>query len=762
MHLQNHKHRYLAGLLTVITLLGTAGCMSVVNRLGQDLVSEAPKHQVQARPAGYDPAAPVPVYQGPHPSQLQFDVSQFDWPVELGATGPIDTSLGPLQYPFACETWDSGLGQPLIDNQDGVGVPVFGETPDGELTDEVVGYSQDCQVASRVDYYYKPRDASRLLEIPDDGALPDDVEMIHINGEEIPFVVALERGTINRFLYGIAMLAHPSEYGERAEGRYWNERLIYYFRGGVGIGKRQGRLRVGSMVNRRLDDLAQGYGVIFSTGTQTTNHYNVWLAGHTAAMVKAQFESLYGKPRYTVGIGESGGAIQQYLIAQNQPGILDALIPVYSYPDMITQTIWALDCELLEYYFDVTDADNPRWRRQENRTLVQGLSASSEIGNEFKRFDDLAQRMRRRGARLPEGSTECAAAWRGLTPVTNNPRYSHRAHYYAPEVAETERFSHWHDLKHFYGVNETGYANRTYDNTGVQYGLNALRNGDIDMVDFLHLNANIGSWKPPHEMEQERLWLLSGDDDLRRLSLWSDHNMQKTPDGPVRRRVFERNNVDAVRVAPRNQGHKGAIGAAYHSGHVFLGDIDLPIIDLRHYLDPILDMHHSFASLSARLRIEAARGNSDNMLIWVAEPDFDPTSLALTALDHWLETGHKPAHLGQDACWDEQGALIAAGDGVWDGDWNGADQTGACMQRFPVFQNSRNVAGMPRNSDIFQCARVPVDEAIERGFYGDLDVRPHQEMLERIFPDGVCDYEQGDQGRPAEYRSGAPAAQNEQ
>jgi hypothetical protein len=47
------------------------------------------------------------------------------------------------------------------------------------------------------------------------------------------------------------------------------------------------------------------------------------------------------------------------VIGQNQPGILDALLPVQSYPDMVTQTIHVGDCELLEYYMDATDRAKP-------------------------------------------------------------------------------------------------------------------------------------------------------------------------------------------------------------------------------------------------------------------------------------------------------------------------------------------------------------------------------------------------------------------
>ena len=41
---------------------------------------------------------------------------------------------------------------------------------------------------------------------------------------------------------------------------------------------------------------------------------------------------------------------------------IDALLPVQSYPDMVTQTIHVGDCELLEHYMDATDRGNAKWR----------------------------------------------------------------------------------------------------------------------------------------------------------------------------------------------------------------------------------------------------------------------------------------------------------------------------------------------------------------------------------------------------------------
>ena len=79
-----------------------------------------------------------------------------------------------------------------------------------------------------------------------------------------------------------------------------------------------------------------------------------------------------------------------------------------------------------------------------------------------------------------------------------------------------------------------------------------------------------------------------------------------------------------------------AITAAYRGGQVFIGNLDLPIIDVRHYLEEKLDMHHMSASFSSRLRLDAANGHHNNQVIWVAKRDFNPTPQAFAMMDSWL------------------------------------------------------------------------------------------------------------------------------
>jgi len=643
--------------------------------------------------------------------------------------GPIFS--GPKQYPFLCRTEQAELGQPLVDNQDGEGMRVYALDEAGNKTDEVVGWSRDCSAETRIDYLYRTTGGS-FQPLPADGSVPDDLATTTtLDGETVDFVVRRESGTINRFIYQIAMLAPLSEAvggGTAPDHSSWNERVIYAFGGGVGIGHDQGTL-TGSATDPAA--LGLGYAVIFSTGTRASVHYNLVLGGETALMVKEHFVEQHGVPRYTVGVGASGGAIQQYIYAQNHgTGVIDAAIPQYSYPDMVTQTIHIGDCELLEYYMDVTDGDNAKWQDWENRTALIGLNGSATVTNPYTG---------------QPGSDECVNGWRGLTPLALNPHWTQLdplwEHVDPPGVADTVHWTHWDDLKTIYGVGEDGFARDTWDNTGVQYGLQALREGFITPVEFLDLNAQVGSWKDQPDMVDEGCpfnpQLCA---DPAEFDPWSARNMRLSAD-------------DGATPAPRQTGDRGAIRAAHEAGLVFTGDIDIPIIDWRHYLEEQLDMHNSRQSFVVRQRMRDHDGRAGNQVIWFTDarpqPAFDQTPEALAVIDEWLANiearprrgvvGNKPAD-AVDRCFDTAGNEIARGDRVWDGILDDRP-AGACTERFPIFGTSRTVAGGPLTGDVYACRLQPVRAAIAKGLYGDW--RPssaERQRLEEIFPTGVCRY----------------------
>src|SRR5690625_6484094 len=51
--------------------------------------------------------------------------------------------------------------------------------------------------------------------------------------------------------------------------------------------------------------------------------------------------------------------------------------------------------------------------------------------------------------------------------------------------------------------------------------------------------------------------------------------------------------ADGDRPAPRHEGNLEAIAALYESGQVFHGQIDIPVLDFRHWLEPRSEEHTS-------------------------------------------------------------------------------------------------------------------------------------------------------------------------
>lgn len=665
-------------------------------------------------------------------------------------SGPIFS--GPQQYPFVC-TVTSELGkQPLVDTTGNTGFPVM----DGHGNQ--IGLSKDCSIDSFVEFVYRTTD-DNWAPLPGDGSRPMDMATTALtDGRTVDFIVRQERGTINRFIYSFATLAGPGDMPDEVSTANWNGRLLFHFQGGVGIGHSQGEISQSRAL--QPETLGKGYAVIYSTGTSTSPHYNLQVGGETALMVKEHFIKRVGVPEYTVAIGGSGGGIQQYVYSQNHPDLLDAGVPQYSYPDMVTQIIHVGDCELLEYYMDATDKGNAKWQTTTNRSWLVGLNATDTYADPFAGAKQML------GFGTAPGMTECIPAWRGLTPLVMNPAFGQAPNQQQMQpdgVMDAVEWTHYDDLRNIYGVDERGNPRTLYDNVGVQYGLGALRDGKITREEFLKLNAQIGGWKQPSEMVQEGFPFVGSQEDVLagrvEFDPWSSRNMHLSPDG--------------TQPAPRTQSDLKAIQAAYESGMVFDGQLNMPVIDWRHYLEEVLDMHNSHQSFSVRQRIINKMGNADNQLIWFTdtrptdtsdpeEPEpreeSNPTWMALEILHEWLMNmranpqqsiaENKPAE-ALDACYKTNGELIAAGEDVWNGVLD-EQPAGACASKFKIYTTSRMVAGGPIEGSVFKCGLKFVATALKDGTYGSVSFSEGDVMrLNEIFPDGVCDYSQPDQGRPA-------------
>lgn len=347
-------------------------------------------------------------------------------------SGPVFS--GTQQQPFYCETTAYGLPpaqQPL------------------------------CSAPTQVSYQYRTT-AGTFAALADPAQRPADLATAHVDGRAVPYVVRVERGTIDRAVYEIAALydGTPSPF---TPDRGWNSKLVYTFGGGCNAGYHQGA-STGGVVNDLF--LSQGYAVASSSLNVLDNNCSPIISAEAAMMVKEHFAETYGPVRHTIGWGGSGGGIQQYDIAEAYPGIVDGIIPGISFPDPFSTGDPVSDCRLLNHFFagagsSFTDAQ---------KLAVSGYRDYTTCTSWEVTF---ANRATATGSCNPAIPVE--ARW---DPVTN------------PDGVRCN--SNEQVANQFGRDPETGFVRSTLDSVGVQYGLNALLAKQITPAQFAQLNAGVG------------------------------------------------------------------------------------------------------------------------------------------------------------------------------------------------------------------------------------------------------------------------------
>lgn len=365
-------------------------------------------------------------------------------------TGPVFS--GPQEKPFICQTRSFRL-------------------PDGRSLGDPI--DNNCSVRTRVTYMYKPVGGMAFLPLPDRTRLPDDIATTTTTlGVEVPYVVRVETGTINRAIYQIAVLHDPTSEPEPAPDatlRAWNKRLLYSFGGGCIRGwYRQGdtlAAGAGLMISDAVT--GQGYAEASSTLNVFGNNCNDLIAAETMMMVREHFIETFGPPLFTFGRGGSGGSYQQIQIADNYPGLLDGIIPSATFPDVLENIAFLTDVQLLDRYYK----RNSDALTSEQKRAIAGVAVLANVtGPAFE------------GARINPSAfcpEELSAALR-YDPKKN------------PAGTRCDVFDHAINV---YGRDvNSGFALRPLDNTGVQYGLGALNDSTITMAQFLDLNERIGGY----------------------------------------------------------------------------------------------------------------------------------------------------------------------------------------------------------------------------------------------------------------------------
>ncbi|WPG41518.1 DUF6351 family protein [Variovorax sp. EBFNA2] len=599
--------------------------------------------------------------------------------VNYPITGPILS--GSHISPYECRTIQSGLGNPRDAN---------------------------CSATTLVTYYYRgsascPAGAVacfKPLTYPTAARPADLLNTTTKDGVTVPYIVRVERGTINRGIYDIAMLDNPpvgaALPAKFVPGTGWNRKLLVYFSGGGGAAFNQGTAATGAASDALgigEPAIARGFAFVTSTELWNNQHSNPYVQGETLMMLKEYFIERVGIPKWTSGLGASGGGIQQYLLAQLFPGLLDGLQTFNAFPETFMPNVY--ECRLANAVFA---SDPARWTTAK-QVSVQGFTAGT--CNSW----DLAFASLLIGTDYAPG---CA-----VSDPANVARIYNRQTNPAGDLfcgfLETNT--------NLFGKDASGRARRPFDNVGVQYGLKALNRGAITTTEFLDFNQLVGGFD-------------------------SDGHGLAVPSGPVA----------PAPAAPRHVADLDAVRLAYAGGFknsfASPGLSNVPILEQYVNASGTADIHDAMQGLIIRARLQRANGRADNHVLITSSTEsaiagYNYLTTSLDIMNDWLDAivadpaaasiakvvRLKPAS-ATDACIDKAGVRID--------ETQSLDPATTCNTIYPRASTLRIAAGEPLVQDGVKCALKPVKPSDYAVTFSNSELA----RLNQIFPEGVCDWTQ--------------------
>ncbi len=536
-----------------------------------------------------------------------------------------------------------------------------------------------CNAPTVVELFYRNLSNQFVAYNPASPPAPDQVQQTTTDqGKTVPFIVQRVTGTANRGIYQVAVLVDPLRPIEPwSVEQPWNRKLYFTYGGACSTNYQQPT--VGNQLGN-VTQLARGFAVATSSLATFGNQCNDIISAEATMMAKEVVIERYGSIRYTIGSGGSAGTMQQHLVSEGYPGLLDGLLTSQAFEDHWYQVLGSYDCIVLWRYFGLASTSlglpnvgHPLWPSSAERRKVWGSHPSNP--------DNMCgQKLNAFGAPLTElvatstlgcsGPPNTPTPWR-YDPTTN---------------PSGTRCTSQDYQKAMLGVGADGKAPRPVGNVGLQYGLNSLLAGDITAEQFVDINHRIGG-------------------------LDIDGNFQP-----------QRFDADS-----------GAVATLYRTGRIVSGRgaALVPEIDVKNNLNDT-GFHPAFHSWTFRARLDRLNGNHDGQVIWI--PNGGQTPNTFDAMDAWL------AAIEADASADPLPVKVSRNRpaGVFDACYRagGVVQDLTCDGDWQYYSNPRLVAGMPVTNDVFKCQLKPLDPA-----HYPVAFTPDQwAQLQEAFPTGVCDW----------------------
>ncbi|RYZ11426.1 MAG: hypothetical protein EOO24_06395 [Comamonadaceae bacterium] len=536
-------------------------------------------------------------------------------------------------------------------------------------------------------------------------------------GLKVPFVVRVERGTLNRGIYDLAVLVDPTKpVAATSPQAQWNGKVYYQFGASTGQPRRQ--IRPATAWTTASAQLGLGYMVAANSMTDSAINSNRVLMAETVMMMKEHIGDRYGAIKFTMGTGCSGGSINSNMNASIAPGQLDGFTIACAYPDSETVTLEVNDCVLLTEAYQ-----KPEWAA----LMTSGGYAAEQVNGKKAAINGHPDQTGCHGWYNAFGSNgkagnyvprlvvdKVSGALANVGALTNNCQLPTSQVFDPVSNPNGARCSAWDWAAPIWGKAANGQrALDTRDNTGVQYGLQALLSNAITGEEFVTLNEIIGG-------------------------------------------VDKNSNLQAARSVADTE----ALSTAYRSGIVLSGRqlAKTAVIDMRGWDDSSLitqpgtaapstiPIHYVWRSFSIRDRLDREFGDHGNQVLWrfgrggLTSPVLAPQ--AFTTMDRWLTT--LKADTGSDTIESKVRKSKPA------------DAVDFCLLSSDVAQSTRvtdtavcdadpflkpsssprRVAGGPLSENVLKCQLRPIDAAQ----YGGRIDATQLGRLNAVFPGGVCDW----------------------
>ena len=544
-----------------------------------------------------------------------------------------------------------------------------------------------CDQAPSFEYVYMSTDPAKHGFQPyDPSNPPSDVAQTKTDrGVTVPFIVRKETGYMDRDQYQISVLFQPGKpWTAVAPQPQFDNKLLILHGASCGVDHQSGTAP--ATTGDAAGDYALGKGFItMSTALDNSGHNcDLPLQAESLIMAKEHIVKSYGTIRYTIGTGCSGGSLAQQWIANAYPDVYQGILPTCSFPDAWSTATQFLDYHLLLAYF----LQSSKWGTGVAWTPTQmGDVLGGPDGVQNAGVSDAAQFH----VAVPSDPCRGTTSADRYNPMTNPGGVRCTIQDAAINVFGREPKAFWSAIEQKLGH---GFVRPPIDNVGVQYGLVALRKGEITAADFVDLNSKVGGL-----------------------------------------------DIDTNPTSGRSNGASPSLARAYRTGMINETNNlnQTAIIDCRGP-NPGL-FHDAYRAFAIRSRLDREHGTHANQLIWEGPvaliADRDCKLNSFIAMDHWLtavERDHSRMPLPRKIIEDKPAGLT---DECWDGNGHKLSSSLCPAGVVNVEGTPRTVAGDPITTDANKCQL----KQLRRTDYPHISFTPSEwAELETTFPKGVCNY----------------------